>query len=76
MGEHVFFFFFKKNKSYISGSLRERYLACYPGSGSKWLLRVLMGSTGLHCFGCRTSDYIPGASFLVKTHHQNPGQIF
>jgi len=57
------------------GSLRERYLPCYPGSGSKWLLTALAATTGLPTRGCVDPfDYDKNTAFLIKTHHQNPSK--
>ncbi len=55
--------------------MRDRWLACYPGSGSKWLLTVLRASTGLSISGVIGGifgQYEMGSTMLVKTHHQNP----
>ena len=61
---------------FLTGSLRERYLACYPGSGSKWLGEVLSHAIGLAGYGCQgttpSPEFVPEASILIKTHHQNP----
>ncbi len=56
----------------MAGSLRERYLVCYPGSGSKWLMRTLSVATGYDTFGVAAFKYPRDSTFLIKSHHQDP----
>ena len=55
------------------GYFREhRWLACYPGSGSKHLIRLLNLLTGAPFAGSVDGlrQFILGQHFMVKTHHQ------
>ncbi len=57
----------------LPGSLRERWLSCYPGSGSKWFMSLLSWATGLNTWGClgpMRTGYAPDSAILSKTHHQ------
>ena len=52
--------------------MRERWVACYPGSGSKWLMKTVSAASGLGVRGCIGAEgHNPGSSLLVKTHHQD-----
>ncbi|TRY75277.1 hypothetical protein TCAL_00682 [Tigriopus californicus] len=60
----------------VPGALRTHYFACYPGSGSKWIMSILGQITGLASYGCVNyqnpeKNYVPNSGLFEKTHLQH-----
>lgn len=63
----------------VPGAIRTHYFACYPGSGSKWILGSLGKTTGLASYGCINyqnpeKSYVPNSAVFEKTHLQYEGR--
>ena len=64
---------YKHYSNLPAGTLRDRHFACYPGSGSKWILRSFAEVGNVMPAGCINDDEeakVRGRVPFVKTHHQ------